>query len=308
MRIATLVMAALLLLGSSCQGDKPKPIPPPEPPPAIDTRVGFDFLAIQSPQVDCEAFLDSIQDVQVIHFGWLANTFGNETECLQRVLRDERTRSFRVHMANTVCVRNGSRAPCGPYELLYGETPGSYEWKLNSHNGELFNKWDAYAQRIATMIKTILGESWSGRECIVSPHLEVDVSPNAASQVIPILAQHFPGCTFAFNPNYQTNDRGGHHHMETHHDLGSPGVPFMASLDGVVCEFEGVPRHGYPRQWPVSFCNQWLGQMERSGSHITYVWDIQYNGIKGSFVDPRARPMDESSAFPALAKFVTDRQ
>jgi len=303
-RIKKLTLLMLLSL-CGCPGPTP-PAPTPSPPPVlgVDTKIGLAPYAINSPNFQCAPFAQSIKGIAALHLSWLHNTFGPNGECLKQLLKDPRTKSFEVHVFNEVCVRNRN---CGSYETLYGLNAGDYDYQLRSRNPDLLYRLKSEAQQLANFLYIDVKPT---AKCYVSPGLESNLSISAMRVLIEELRPIFPGCEFVHNGvSSQTTGAGAelleHHGNSPYY---APGQRCIANLDGVSIKFPEV-LNGYVRQISVEQTNTYL-ESYRNRCDVTYLWSHVYNCIlnSGQFLDPRARPCQDTQEFPLIARFVLERQ
>lgn len=268
-------------------------------------NLGLSPYAIQAPQFDCDGFLNSIQQIDILSISWLHNTFGNDLTCLNRVFEShkDRIQTIQLYIMNTVCVRNRN---CGEYEALARYSKSSLDSALRNKDPVVMYRIRKAAQAAADLLFLDLKIQDKGIECLISPYLEHDLSLKADFNSIEELRDIFPGCEFVSNPNSNIHQEG-HEFIEFHHNFTTMFKPYIASLDGVSIGFEGI-ENNYPRVWPPHEVQRWIDAHEEH-TYFTWIWSHSYNCIvPNNFIDPRLRPCDNSQDYQLIADFVINEQ
>jgi hypothetical protein len=80
---------------------------------------GLSYLGLCAKGWNCKGTIQSFHRVDSITTGWLENTFSRDCRCGERILRQDKPVTLRVHLTNSPCLRNNR---CGSYEVFAGET------------------------------------------------------------------------------------------------------------------------------------------------------------------------------------------
>lgn len=228
---------------------------------------GASYLGMCHPKWDCAATMRTWHGMNKIVTGWLEQTFGEECKCVDRILKDKRDKIVRVHLLNSVCMRNRR---CGKYEPLYGYNPASASRAILRGDKRLLEKYDELLVRL----KTRLEKSRGVVQCYLSPCLECDLNDRARKILLNRAAAVLPYCTLVDNPLRAKCLKG--YTCEKHGDRPVVTRPCIVDLDGT----DG-------RQVNVKeFAKDYLA------CDIRYYWEPFMNCIKGSFIDPRSRKCD----------------
>lgn len=243
--LATLVVSvALAACGSDHSPDAEKKV------------VSLDLLGIMHEDFPCDKYIEQTKDATEINLGYLANTFGDSRECLNRFVNDERLKRLRVHVTNGACV-NWQR--CGEYEPLYGL------------------KWDDSAQINRAVIAAMREESRylknvpDHTQLFVSGILEYSTSFSQYDVIAERIPEIFGARVIAVaNPVYPMSTR---HLLEVHGLYETDVFPYGYSVDGYL----GIPDD--------------LLEKHTGIASYSFLWLPEFNGTCGTceFVDPRSR-------------------
>lgn len=252
-------------------------------------NVGLAEYAILSPQWPCDKAREAERDLPVLRKAVLWNSFGDDTECLLKYLKDPRLAALEIHLINEVCQRNNN---CGPYEFLYGVSLEEYNRKLIMRDRALLRALRQYLSVVQKFVNENLRQS---TVCYVNPGLESNLSREAAEVLIKETRILFPNCKIVWNPvgssPYAEPIEGTV--FELHGATPPLVAPCIADLDGVDISFPTRPAL-LPSYISSADIPQYLTRY--SQCDITFLWIAEFNGLRSSpFIDPRSRPR---SLFP----------
>jgi hypothetical protein len=253
---------------------------------------GTGDYALLSPSWPCDAAFEAEKSLPVLNKAILWNTFGTDTTCLTRYLKEERMRNMEIHLINEVCQRNKQ---CGNYEFLYGMTPAQYNKQLRNRNPALIARLKEYMAAPAQYLAANLGKQTT---CYISPGLESNLTMQAAAVLMEITREAFPNCQMVWNPagiNRYGKPMSGTH-FEIHGSQAKLQAPCVADLDGEDISFPSrpaiLPNFIDSSKLPAYFAKY-------QACDLRFLWIAESNGIaKGPFIDPRLR-----TAFPTPATF-----
>lgn len=246
MRIASLIVfTAFFLACGSDTGDK---VTPPE-------FCFHDYLAIRSPDWQCEMSLARLEGCQEIGIGYLQHTFGESDNCLAQFLADRRLTLIRIHLYNGACV---DEKRCGDYELLQG-----VEW---DNSREVQRRVIREMRSEAAFIVRHIPRTVS---VFISPILEHGLTESAFGPIGAEAQKLFPLATIVDNP---VHVRRSDFMLEVHATEESNQSPYGYSADGL---FAGQP----------------FFVRENLAAAYDFTWQASYNGIciGQAFTDPRER-------------------
>jgi hypothetical protein len=128
-----------------------------------------------------------------INVGWLEDSFGSACECANTILKQDKPKTIRVHLANGPCLRNNR---CEPHDVFYGYTIASANRAAKISNSRLRRRLDVLAKRL----KQRLEQSKGQLTCYVSPCLECDLNVPARKALISAVSAVLPSCVIVDNP------------------------------------------------------------------------------------------------------------
>lgn len=211
----------------------------------------------------CNHTIEMLKGKESITTGWIENTFDRSCKCADRILKDSRLKTIRVHLVNSPCMRNKR---CGSYEVLYKETAASASKKIIKGDKKLLAKYDAVLKRFKARIKGM-----DNLKCYVSPCLECDLNAKARKVLIDRTKAAVPQCTIVDNPYRQPCLKG--YVCEKHGVNPKISPPCIVDLDGIDGSTINVEK--------------WVSKYK--ACEIIYYWEPWMNCIRGSFIDPRKR-------------------
>ncbi len=164
MRILRLLFLVLCL--ASCV--KKKQEVPPEFLSVATTAplIGQDYYAIQSQYWNLNATVKYSREAKAL--GNLHNTFGTSLSPIRSLLSAIHPVLYRVHLINTVCVRNSN---CGKYELGYGYSKASFDLAVKAKKPAIIRPFRAQVK-----IYCDLFQGFPETRLLISPALEHDLS------------------------------------------------------------------------------------------------------------------------------------
>lgn len=252
--------------------------------------------AIQHPNFNCDAFINSLGPVKTVNISWLWDTFGHSTHCIDRVLADPRFEAFQLHLINGVCLRNGN---CGSYEVFSGYSLPQVRNLLNNRDPVLLDRIRAEAQSAANFLNT---RGLMSRPCYISPILETDLTTEEFQPVLDVVKPLFPGCTMVFNTLVPQNRISGTLY-EWHSFNSVVGGECVYNNDGYSVDVPGASK-GFPRFMSLDHLKDQL--LNNSTCDLSFIWHHSYNCINGGFVDPRARGCGDTASWNRLGTLLSE--
>lgn len=216
--------------------------------------VSLDLLGIMHKDFPCEKYIKEMEDADEINVGYLANTFGDNRDCLNRFVNDERLKRLRVHVTNGACV-NWQR--CGDYEPLFGLTWDDSE-DINREVVEAMVVESKYLravpETVTLFVSGILEHQYPDYDLLGDRIKEL-----FGERSIPVNSSLRPTRT--------------RHLLEVHGLYESDVYPHGYSIDGYL----GIPDDLLDKHDPVAV--------------YSFLWLPEFNGTCGTceFVDPRGR-------------------
>jgi hypothetical protein len=253
-------------------------------------NVGRSPLALTAETFECDDFIFSIEDLPTLHIAFLFNTFGNNFECLARLLADKRMRSLVVHLINEPGHRNNR---LGAYEFLSSiSSPEEYDRLLRTQNQQLKNKYIQYVQPMIELTNRLP----SSVACIISPGLESNLRDTASRILIEWTRELFPEkCQILWNPLRETEivsaSQVGANLVEAHGKEPLVAGACTINTDGTDIEFIGRPNIS-PSGKNIQSGSELENYILRWSSvcEIVFLWVVEDNCLRpGSFIDPRKR-------------------
>ena len=155
-------------------------------------KLGFDLLGLLYPRYQ----VGSIRNLLPPHsfIGVLDGSFGTDTTNLEVLLSSGRVGGVRVHLLNTVCLRNDN---CGPSDnLTYRISPEAFEQKLAYADASFYQYITG-----RTAIYRNLSDRFPCVKFFISPMLEHDVNGRAFDNAASWIRASWPGITIVNNPH-----------------------------------------------------------------------------------------------------------
>jgi len=213
---------------------------------------GYDYLGILSKDWPCDESIARLDGCEEIQIGYLANTFGNNRQCLDRFLADNRLTALRLHASNGPCVSNQR---CASNEPLYG-----LDW----------NDADEIQRRTKEAMRREIAQIRVGNEMLyLSPILEHRLSIDGFEPIGRAAQEICPRCIIVDNPVIARQSR---FLPEFHAPQVALQTPYGYSIDGYIGmsdEFlEQNNIAAYALDWDVSFnglclTEPWVFPLER---------------------------------------------
>lgn len=221
------------------------------------------FLALCHKDWNCQATVKLYNGQQTIVTGWLENTFNSKCLCAERLLNDPRAKIARIHLANSVCMRNKR---CGRYEVFAGETIASANRQFERGRGRSVTK---FKQVLARLKQRLVGVN--NLTCYVSPCLECDLNETARRFMADLVSVALPNCNLVDNPHRKRCLPGAT--CEKHGIDNKLSAPCIIDLDGIDGTTVDV--------------KSWIARYKHCD--LSYYWEPWMNCLKGKFVDPQLR-------------------
>ncbi len=153
---------------------------------------GRDFYAAQSKFWNVKASIKYPMPPPMA-IGTLDNTFGTALQPISTILTAFKPAYYRVHIINTVCVRNHN---CGKYEIGYGYSKASFDIAVSKKDPKIIKPFKARVQ-----LYKELSAQFSGIQFIVSPALEHDLSKKSWRVLADAVYSVWPGVQLSNSPD-----------------------------------------------------------------------------------------------------------
>ena len=153
---------------------------------------GVSYIGLCNKTWNCENTLKTWRQ-RDISVGWLEDSFGAECSCADQLLRLDRPKVIRVHLANGPCLRNQR---CEPHDVFAGLT-------ITQANKAVMRPGSRVRRRFAAVVSRFrqrLLQSRNAVQCYVSPCLECDLNGPARKVLSRIVRARLPGCVLVDNP------------------------------------------------------------------------------------------------------------
>lgn len=249
---------------------------------AADSKriIGQDYLAAQQPNFSSGYGGKYLAKNSAV--GALDSTFGTDTNRIRNLLRYESPLYFRIHLINTVCIRNQN---CGAYEIGRGYSIGSFNDAVRAKSSKILNYLSARVKFYCALQKEFPKTTF-----IISPALEHNLSREGARVLIDKTLELCPNVMVSNNPMTAViGERYRGALLEGHGvDPGSVDISSLDGIDGTDVDIRG-----------------WMSRTENN--FITYFWSRGYNcRHQGSFEDPRNRDSCTSKELIEGFNHITD--
>lgn len=198
---------------------------------------GYDYLGILHKDWPCEESIARLDGCDEIQLGYLATTFGNNRQCLDRFLADERLSALRLHSISGPCVSNKR---CDTNEPLYG-----LDW---DDVGEIQKRTKEAMRKEIAQIRV-------GNEMLyLSPILEHRLSIEDFESVGRAAQEICPRCIVVDNPVIARQSR----FLPEFHGIQAPlQTPYGYSIDGYLGMSDELLESNniaaYALDWDISF-------------------------------------------------------
>jgi len=244
-----------------------------------EPHIGQDYLALTHKDFKLESNLPL-----GTAGGMLDWTFGENDGQVFEFLKTVRPKYFRIHLLNTVCVRNGN---CGPYEIGARYTIQSFNAAVLARNTEILG-W--------VKARTLLYKNQCAKfpevTCLISPALEHNLSREAWRILADAVLQTWCDVRLVNSPMALPAERYRGAWLEAHGPSASASVD-ISSLDGIDAADISI--------------GPWLKRFKHT--KILYVWSRGYNcRNQGPFEDPRTRTSCPTRPTFELLTHITDRR
>jgi len=275
-------------------------------------NIAYSPYAIMHDKFECKKFIKSTKKAKRIDLSIVWNSFGNNPDCLLKLLNDTRTKSLQIHAINEVCNRNRN---CGSYEFLAGSTPTTYSNKLIAKDKVLLKKLKVYFAGIRKFLDINLAP-WT--TCYISPGLESNLDYDAGKVLVDLTRESFPNCLITWNTMKRSNN--WKHNIladltETHAIYSDVPAPCIYNLDGGEIRFPGKPTSSAGYKPTILDVGQELDKyMYTNGNkcRFVYLWTWESNcyetGYNGPRPDPRTRNCNSTNAYKLVGEQVVRGQ
>lgn len=225
-----------------------------------ERKIGHDFLGAQQKNFRVSNVIGPIEATG--HLDW---TFGVDTTKVRILLEKATPRVHRVHLLNTVCVRNGN---CGVYEPLHGFSINSLNKAIENKNKNILNH-----VRARTSIYRNFFAQFPGIKPLLSPALEHNLTSKAYRVLADTVLEVWPDVQLVNSPLSGHGERYRGAWIEAH---GS-----TPNLDADINSTDGTDVTDID-------VDKWLERTKNE--RITFAWTRSYNcRHQGDFEDPRKR-------------------
>lgn len=252
--------------------------------------VGPAPFAITKKDFNCQSFLSSVDSLEKFPLSFLYNTFGNDFDCVKTVMQDPRLVALQVHLINEPGHRNGR---LGSYEFLRAvSSPSKYNQLLLKRDAALKRRFMNYVKPVQDLLAGFLSPN---TECIITPGLESNISPQAGRTLISWGREAFPQCKINWNPinpkfaSVKNTQTTGADFVEQHTATPVVQAPCIVNLDGTDIAFPTRP--SLDSENDIGSARIKRDYVEKySYCKYVFLWVGEYNCVKkGSFIDPRRR-------------------
>lgn len=244
------------------------------------------YYGIQHPGWPCDASIQALSQCTDIKVAFLAHTFGDETQCLGKLLADPRVSAVEIHLINERCEERPGG--CGSYEFMFGLPMKQFNSLLKVRDPGIMHKTGLFFTQLAGQFIPLLQPN---TVCWVSPVLESKVEPSAFAVLAEIAHWQFlQRCHIVDNP---LQFRGSPYIIELHGNKPRINPPCIADLDGTDIKLDLVNnanekgRQFYSGMISESAAIQYTQEYAKCGA--AYLWVHEFNGRSKNFNDPRAR-------------------
>lgn len=277
---------------------------------AIDeNKIGLSPLAIAHPRFNCNSFLNSLKNQNIINIAWLYNTFGRNYSCLNRALNDSRLQYIETHLLNEPGHRNNRLEN---HEFLKKYTVKQWNRLLIRKDQRLKDRFFSYS----IPVKKIIENRNPNSICMISPGLESNVSNRAGKILIEWTREIFPDCLTVWNPIKPTKfaNSANADFIEQHSTDPKLEPPCIVNLDGTDISF---PERISPnKKFYTIGKKNWI-ESTKIGSffkkyekcEIVFLWVSEYNCIDierkpTSFIPPRKRLCNQNKVNLLIEKLL----
>ena len=240
--------------------------------------MGVGYYALTHPDWPCKASMKALDNQAILSISYLSNTFGNDRNCLKKILADPRPKQIEVQLFNQVCVRNRR---CFPYEHLFGETLDTLRAKLKNKDKQLLKKIRNVAAAECGFFAPYMGPNLT---LLVGGFLEHDMGP-LHSVVLDAIRPVCPGALLVDGPMVPSKKSPSADYYEAHGEKPYIKGPTLVNLDGT--DAFSIDMGAY------------LDRTQKA--KINHLWIYEFNAnCRGSkdFIDPRKR-----TCFPSPEDF-----
>ena len=257
------------------------------------TNVGYAPFNLTAKNFNCDGFIESLRPLAEWHISFLYNTFGNDFQCLERLMNDSRLKTLQVHLINEPGHRNNR---LGSYEFLYNiPTVSTFDKQLKNHNQKLKAKFVEYVKPLQEVLANNLQ---SHTALLISPGLESNVSAPAGKVLISWTRPLFPDARIVWNPyraSLNTRKFVNGDLVEAHGQFPALKAPCVYNMDGTDVKYNNRPALGEKSGTKNYFHSgtPLFQQMEKYANRceVAFIWSQEGNGLsyKEGFKDPRKR-------------------
>lgn len=226
--------------------------------------IGQDYLALQNKNFDSARAGQYLSPNTSI--GILDNTFGNNTVKITEFLIKVNPAYVRVHILNTVCVRNKN---CGDNELTYKLTKDSLNSKLEKKDGTFLA---SYKKRVGMW--KVIAEQLPQSTFLISPALEHDLSLKSFRTLADTTLEIWPNVQLVNSPDGGIKIENYRNSWIERHGSNPQKDADIISLDGV--DASDIDMDKFIRA--------------TQNTKLTFIWSNSYNcRVQGVWEDPRKR-------------------
>lgn len=286
MRILFLLILAILFPSTPCFGQTKL------------TNAGFAVFNLTANRFNCSGFMSSMDRLDEWHIAFLYNTFGNNFDCLEQILKNPKLKTLEIALLNEPGHRNKR---LGSYEFLRQiGSVGTWQKLVANNDSTVREKFLSYVKPLREFLSSRLRDDV---ELLINPGLESNLSDSAGINLVSWARDAFPNARIVWNPlNAQPGRRSKTKadFIEGHGASPNLSEPCVYNMDGTDVSYKTRPALGEPeykegqnKNWVKS--GRPLFQLIETYSNrceIALVWVAESNGLDykiPKFVDPRKR-------------------
>lgn len=247
----------------------------------------------------CNEFIASLKNVHHLGIAWLWHTFGERTECIDKIFADKRLDFVEPVLFNTTCVSNQN---CGPYEIFSGLNWNQIKRKIANDDPALMSKVKAEACRFQAFL---LPRLRPGVSCAINPLLEHKLSRDEYSKFTGWIQSCCAPCGMVWNPQGATpgvppppaTSAEGHGPNPVLVNL--PKSERIANLDGTDINFHKRPNSS-PNTMREDDLDSHIKKYRNYGANFLWALEDNCNHVGEARKDPRRRDCSRSNGIDQL--------
>lgn len=196
---------------------------------------GVSYIGIKHKSWPCDLSLKVFSKAPVARLGFLIDgTFGDSLACAEKVLKLNKPKVIRVHLANCTCFPERGRT-CQKEEVFYGLNQKQANQKIKAKDKKLLDK----IRVRAAQAKAYLSKNENGPiDFYVSPCMESGLDGPARQVMLNLANEYFPKATLVDNafgrpviPGYIPEIHGAGSYNHVPYIIDNDGSPFTKIKD-----------------------------------------------------------------------------